>query len=494
MLFTSLHFLIFFPIVVLIYFSIPHRFRWILLLISSYYFYMSWKAEYAILLLVSSLIDYFAALEIHKSENKSKRKIILILALSGNLALLFAFKYLNFFSEQTRLLLNHFSIAHHIPALNILLPIGISFYTFQSMSYSIDVYTRKIEPTKHLGPYMVYTSFFPQLVAGPISRAGNLLPQFFEKHNFDYERIVNGLKIALWGFFLKVVIADRLAIVVDQVYNNVSNYAGIPLILASYFFAFQVYCDFAGYSFIAIGTAQILGITIMDNFKRPYLAKNISEFWRRWHISLSTWFRDYIFTPLYLYTKRKKYLMTLTAQTQHNMSFLTSTFIGVTLLGLWHGADWKFILFGMYHGTLVPLYYFTSKYWNKMYKPLQILLTFNLVVFSLIIFRANSISDLIYIITHLFTNIAYVVLHFYQIGTGQGIIGIFLGLDKAELLIALISISFLVFIELVREKISLLQTLNTKPVIIRWSCYLGIIFAILLFGMFSGRQFIYFQF
>lgn len=494
MLFNSLHFLIFFPVVVLLYFSIPYRFRWILLLASSYYFYMSWKAEYAILLVISTLVAYFSALQIHKHESKVKRKFFLGLTLFTNLGLLFTFKYFNFFNEQIRLLFNHFNTPLHIPALNVLLPIGISFFTFQSLSYVIDVYVGRIQPTRHLGIFALYKSFFPQLVAGPIERAGHLLPQLFEKHDLDYKRIVDGLKIMLWGFFLKIVIADRLALLVDKVYNDVLSYTGPSLIAATYFFAFQVYCDFAGYSIIAIGTAKILGFDLVDNFRRPFFSKNIAEFWRRWHISLSSWFRDYAFTPFYMYIKKKKCLANLPITTQHNISFFISTIITVTLLGLWHGAHWKFILFGMYHGSLVPLYHLTKNYWDKMNKYVQIFLTFHMVVFSFIIFRANSMSDLIYIITHIFTNMGQTFSYFYHLNIGKAVVGDFLGLETPdELLIVGGFILAILFIELLQEKIQIIEFLRTRPTL-RWAGYLIITLGILLFGIFDKTPFIYFQF
>ena len=298
MLFNSLHFLIFFPIVIVIYFCIPHKYRWILLLFASYYFYMSWKAEYVILILISTIIDYFVAIKISREDNEKMRKIYLLLSIITNIGLLISFKYLNFISSSVSEFLQLFSIQFSPIILDVLLPVGISFYTFQTLSYTIDVYRRRIKPERHFGIFAVYVSFFPQLVAGPIERGKNLLPQFLEKHYFDYIRVTNGLKLMLWGFFKKIVIADRLAVVVNAVYNNPTEFTGAPLILATVFFAFQIYCDFSGYSDIAIGTAQVMGYNLMDNFKRPYFAGSISEFWQRWHISLSTWFRDYLYIPL----------------------------------------------------------------------------------------------------------------------------------------------------------------------------------------------------
>src|SRR3989339_515424 len=274
MLFNSLHFLIFFPLVVVLYFSIHHKYRWILLLVSSYYFYMSWKAEYIILIIISTLIDYFVGLKIEQTDNQSKRKRYLIFSLASNLGILFLFKYFNFFSDSFRVLLAQFSIPFNEMHLQFILPVGISFYTFQTLSYTIDVYRRRIEPEKHLGRFALYVSFFPQLVAGPIERAQNLLPQFQEEKKFDYTRVTDGLKLMLWGFFKKIVIADRLSLFVNVVYSDVYNYTAPYFIIATLFFAFQIYCDFSGYSDIAIGSAQVMGYRLMDNFRRPYYAKS----------------------------------------------------------------------------------------------------------------------------------------------------------------------------------------------------------------------------
>mgnify|MGYP002035796933 CR=1 FL=1 len=480
MLFNSIHFLIFFPIVVAIYFSIPHRFRWILLLISSYYFYMSWKAEYVILIMISTLIDYFLAIQIHKSAIRARKKVFLVLSLCGNLGLLFAFKYFNFFSDSVRELLMSFSIQLQPMTLKVLLPVGISFYTFQTIGYTIDVYRGKIKPEKHLGIFAVYVSFFPQLVAGPIERAKNLLPQFFVKQFFDYKRITDGLKVMLWGFFLKVVIADRLAIVVDAVYNNPLEYTGIPLILATVFFAFQIYCDFAGYSFIAIGAAQVMGIKLMDNFKRPYHSKSISEFWRRWHISLSSWFRDYLYIPL-------------GGNRVSIPRWYLNLFIVFLVVGIWHGANWTFIVWGVIHGFYLIFSAITKNIrsqiankiglakFPKLHMFLQMAITFTLVNIGWIFFRANTLSDAAYILTHLFS------------GWGSKIT--FGGVMTHEgLIIAVISILFMEFVHLLQEHIKMRQFLSDKPILVRWSILLILILGIALFGVFESRQFIYFQF
>ena len=293
--FNSIQFIIFFIFVIVFYFILSHKYRWILLLFSSYYFYMCWKPEYIFLILFSTIVDYYCGLKMEGAQNRTYKKLFLTLSLFTNLSVLFAFKYLNFFSDSIRYILNEFNIFYNIPYFNVLLPVGISFYTFQTLSYTIDVYRGQKKAEKHLGIFALYVSFFPQLVAGPIERSTRLLPQFKKENSFDYLRFKNGLLLMLWGFFKKIVIADRLAVLVNTVYNNPIDYQGITLIIATIFFAFQIYCDFSAYSDIAIGASKIMGYDLMKNFNRPYFSKSIAEFWRRWHISSGSWFRDYLY-------------------------------------------------------------------------------------------------------------------------------------------------------------------------------------------------------
>lgn len=298
MLFNTIDFAIFLPAVVLIYYLIPPKFRWVLLLAASYYFYMSWKVEYILLIVVSTLVDYFSGIRMGKLEERRSRLPWLILSLCINLGLLFSFKYFNFASENLNVLFSKVGLAGKIPMHELLLPVGISFYTFQTLSYSIDVYFGRQKAEKHLGYFALYVSFFPQLVAGPIERYSRLAPQLRERHILSYDNLVNGLRLILYGLFIKMVIADNISPIVDQVYANPENYASGHVLTGIFLYSFQIYSDFFGYSTIAIGSALLLGVRIMDNFKSPYLAKNISEFWQRWHISLSTWFRDYLYFPL----------------------------------------------------------------------------------------------------------------------------------------------------------------------------------------------------
>jgi alginate O-acetyltransferase complex protein AlgI len=336
---------------------------------------------------------YIAALQIQKTEIKSKRKAWLMLSLIVNLGALFLFKYLNFFADSTRAIFEQFNIFYNSPAFNILLPVGISFYTFQTLSYTIDVYRGSMKAEKDYALFALYVSFFPQLVAGPIERATNLLPQLSKFNKFDYQRIASGLRLMLWGMLKKVVVADRLAIYVNQVYNNVDDYSGLPLLFATVFFAFQIYADFSGYSDIAIGGARVMGVDLMTNFKRPYLSRSIKEFWARWHISLSTWFRDYLYIPL-------------GGNRVVKWRWYYNLFITFLISGLWHGANWTFVIWGALHGTyliaeiFIKNKQFTAEIPFKVKHVFRVVVTFAFVLVSWVFFRANSIQDVGYIMTN----------------------------------------------------------------------------------------------
>ena len=344
MLFNSLNFLIFFPIAALLYWVLPHKVRWVWLLIASYYFYMCWNASYALLLATSTLITYLSGLLIGKAnrvKNEKKRvrlrKFWVFLSFTLNLGILFFFKYFSFAVDNLNLILNALHMKLITPDFDVLLPVGISFYTFQALSYTVDIYRGDLPPERNLGKYALFVSFFPQLVAGPIERSKNLITQLHEKHTFCYTEVKNGLLLMLWGFFQKLVIADRAAILVNQVFNQYNEYAGFQIAIAVLLFAMQIYCDFAGYSNIAIGAAHVMGFSLMKNFDRPYFSKSIPEFWRRWHISLSTWFRDYLYIPMGGNRKGtfRKYFNVM-------VTFLAS--------GLWHGASWNYVAWGLLHG------------------------------------------------------------------------------------------------------------------------------------------------
>ena len=299
MLFNSLAFAVFLPIVFILFWAMPQKHRWIVLLLSSYYFYMSWNVKYVVLILFTTVVSYVTALLMEKTEQKKTRRLLLVAALMASLGVLFVFKYFNFLSESLNAVFTRFAIPLHPITLKLMLPVGISFYTFQTLSYVIDVYKGEVKAEKHFGRYGAFISFFPQLVAGPIERTSNLLPQMNkEKFTFSYDNAAYGLKLMAWGFFKKLVIADNLAVYVDQIFNDVHYYSGFSVLLAVFFFTLQIYCDFSGYSDIAIGTARLFDIRLMTNFKSPYFSNSIREFWSRWHISLSTWFRDYVYIPM----------------------------------------------------------------------------------------------------------------------------------------------------------------------------------------------------
>jgi alginate O-acetyltransferase complex protein AlgI len=498
MLFNSLDFLIFFPIVVMLYFMIPHKYRWILLLAGSYYFYMCWKPEYIVLIILSTLIDYMSGWQIHRAHQKAKKVFFLCLSLLTNLGLLFSFKYLNFFSDSIRSIFEQFSVNMDIPMLNILLPVGISFYTFQTLSYTIDIYKGKIKPEKHFGIFAVYVSFFPQLVAGPIERAKNLLPQFAEKHNFDYKRVTDGLKLMLWGFFKKIVIADGVAAAVGLAFDNPGNKSGAVMLLATLLFAFQIFCDFSGYSDIAIGAAQVLGFKLMTNFRRPYHANSISDFWARWHISLSTWFRDYLYIPLG--GNRVKI-----------PRWYLNVFIVFLVSGLWHGANWTFVVWGALHGFYLVFSLVTKKVRARIIKGIkldklpklhyawQMLVTFVLVNLGWIFFRAKTIQDA-WLITKRIglylwsvpgliiakTNIEEIV-DFANWETKLKLTNIDLGIIFGAILL-------MELVHVLQSQKSVRQFLSDKPRALRWAIYIILIMSILIFAPQGEREFIYFQF
>lgn len=481
MLFNSLHFALFFPIVVASYFLIPARFRWVPLLAASYYFYMAWRVEYALLMLASTLIDYVAAIWIEKTPGKRGRTAILVLALTLNLGLLFFFKYYNFavtvFQDLSELLGTPF----HPTTLSVLLPVGISFYTFQSMSYTIDVYRGQIKAERRFGMFALYVSFFPQLVAGPIERCGHLLPQFYERKTFDLERIRDGLLIMGAGFFKKVVIADRLAIYVNAVYSDPTNYTGLPFVIAAYAFTFQVFADFSGYSDIAIGSAKVMGYDLMTNFNRPFHARSMAEFWRRWHISLSTWFRDYIYFPMggNRHGRLRHYLNVFTV-------FMIS--------GLWHGANTTFVIWGALHGMYLIVGDITKPYRDRITRVLfpgrlqsvhavvQMIITFHLFGAALILFRAQSVDDAIVLVSS--------TLRDFSINRER----LFLPLEPGELVIAALAIVAMEIVHILMERKPMIERTRAWPLPVRWAGYAALALVIVALGIFSRQQFVYFQF
>lgn len=479
MLFNSVAFLLFFPTVVIIYFALPHRLRWLWLLAASLFFYMYWQVSYGFLLLATASVDYLAGRGMGRTRSAAMRKGLLCFSLISNLGILFFFKYYNFFSQVLTDGLQRLQVTCPLPVSQFILPVGISFYTFQSLSYTIDVYRGIIPVESHFGRFLLYVTFFPQLVAGPIERAKNLLPQLMEKFAFDYERVTSGLKLMAWGFFKKLVIADRLAVYVNTVYGQPQDFTGWPVWLATYFFAFQIYCDFSGYSDIAIGAARVMGFTLMENFHRPYYAKSIREFWHRWHISLSTWFKDYLYVPL-------------GGNRVAVWRWQVNLFLVFLISGLWHGANWTFLVWGALHGFYSLFAVWTAagrkaltarlglKRWPGLLKLMRVGITFHLVCFAWIFFRADTLADALTLIQNMLIFSA----------DHQPV-----ALGKVEMAVAIAAPLILESVQWVQRRGSIGRLLREKPAVLRWALYSGLLLLILLFGsMATEQQFIYFQF
>ncbi len=482
MLFNSLSFAIFLPIVFVIYWAVPHRFRWGLLLVASYYFYMSWDVKYVVLIVLTTLVSFLCGLGLERCKQKKTKKKIVALTLIICLGVLFFFKYFNWVGNSFVSLLQMLVIPAHEMTLKIMLPVGISFYTFQTLSYVIDVYRGDIAAEHHFGKYATFVSFFPQLVAGPIERPENLLPQIKKARSFSYEKATYGMKLMALGYFKKLVIANGISSYVDAVYVDVSAYTGFSFVCATVLFAIQIYCDFSGYSDIAIGSAKLFGIDLMTNFKSPYFSKSIREFWKMWHISLSTWFRDYVYIPLggNRCSKLRNHLNLL-------ITFLLS--------GLWHGADWTFVIWGGLHGTgqiienTLPKQKTPASHLGRIFKNfLSTLLIFSFCCFTWIFFRAESIQDAIYIITHLFEGLASPVQYCMEGLTSMGLF--------AKRLFEIAFTIFLLFAyDFASRDTDLIQKSKALPGIARWAIYLLLLFVILVFTPIENNsEFIYFQF
>lgn len=496
MLFNSFNYLIFFPLVVLLYFVIPVKYtkvRNLWLLIASYYFYMNWNAAYALLLFGSTLVTYLAGILIDKTKQMNRiavAKWILGGSFAVNLGILFFYKYANFFAQNINRILGMTGSDRSIPVFDILLPVGISFYIFQALGYTMDVYRGKTAVTKNLLRYMLFVSFFPQLVAGPIERSYNLLGQFDEEHRFDVDRVREGLLIMLWGLFMKIVIADNVAGYVNVVYENYVAYTGVEIILATMLFAFQIYCDFGGYSYLAIGSAKVLGFTLMENFHAPYQAISVKDFWSRWHKSLTTWFTDYLYIPLGGNRKGKirKYI---------------NTFIVFFVSGMWHGAAWSYVLWGVLNGVYMIIEDATKSLREKIKTICKVdesrfsyrlgcgLLTFALVDFSWLFFRAEGIGHAIDILKQMVLS-----LQFEQI---FGLAVNRMGFSMQLLVALLVAFALLFTVDILIDKGKDVSKLVLEQGIwFRWLVYLGLLFMIMTFGAygmdFTQTEFIYFQF
>ena len=473
MLFNSWQFALFFPIVFALYWGLPHRFRIGLILTASYYFYMSWNVKYVVLILFTTIVSYFAALLISKTDSTRTKKAILILSLIACLGVLFVFKYFNFFAGAVVDFMSLFTIHLHPMTLKLLLPVGISFYTFQTLGYVIDVYRGTTQPERNFWVYAAFISFFPQLVAGPIERTNNLLPQIKAAHEFNYQQAVYGIKLMTWGFFKKLAVADVLAVYVDRAFFDVYSYQGFSLLLAVFFFTVQIYCDFSGYSDIARGCSKMLGIELMENFRSPYFASSLREFWSRWHISLSTWFRDYVYIPLG---------GNRCGKFRHNMNLLVTFMIS----GLWHGASWTFVVWGMLHGlgqVLENAFTPKSKHEpHELTRLVRTLVTFVFVMLAWVFFRAQSLSEAVYVFGHMFT-------------VKSGIRKLDININKLVLFLVLTCVLFVH--DYISFKHDAIDMISSQNIIIRWLVYNALI--VLTFFTYvtlavTNASFVYFQF
>ncbi len=498
MLFNSYQFLLFFPIVTLIYFVIPKKIKHIWLLVASYYFYMCWNALYVILLLFTTAVTFLFGILMDRIEHKEwpakkitkHKKWYVAGSFVLNLAVLFYFKYTNFAIETLNSLLATIHVNLTINKFDILLPVGISFFTFQALSYTMDLYRGEIYAEKNFFRYALFVSFFPQLVAGPIERSKNLLKQLATPAKFKFDNLREGLLLMIYGFFLKIVLADRISIFVDTVYGDTQMYGGVYLIVATVLFAFQIYCDFAGYSTIAMGASKILGIQLMENFNAPYLAVSVTDFWRRWHISLSTWFKDYLYIPLggNRYGKARKHVNKM-------IVFLAS--------GLWHGAEWSYVIWGGVNGIyqvigecLMPIrdklvQVFHLKRETFSHKIYRIIGTFILVDFSWIFFRASNIQQAIDVVKSIFTVYNPWILFddsLYNCGLG-----------RKDFNVMLISLLILVLMDVFKNRgIKVRLKIMEQEYWFRWFFIVAAITLILIFGIwgnaYEASSFIYFQF
>ena len=496
--FTTFSFAVFFPIVVLCFYIMPKRARQLWLLVASYYFYMGWSAQYALLIFASTVTTFGCGLLLErcKEDSQGKKKLVLVSSLLINLGILVFFKYFYFLHDTVDTILSYFGMGIGESRLQIILPVGISFYTFQAIGYTIDVYRGDVKAERNFIRYALFVSFFPQLVAGPIERSGHLLSQIQEitdknKRQWDFEKVTSGLLLMLWGYFLKMVIADRAAIFVDSVFDYYYMAQGASLLVAAILFSVQLYCDFASYSTIAIGAARVLGIELIPNFAAPFLSRSIGEFWRRWHISLSQWLRDYVYIPLggSRCSKIRKYRNTL-------ITFFVS--------GLWHGASWHYVLWGTLQGVFIvigdilrPVKQSVAKKCNMRtetfgIKAVQTICTFALFTFSLVLFRAETVRDGLYYLQRMVTH--FDIWSFFD----EALLN--LGLDRKEIHVLLFGIVLMVIVDFYYQfkKAYFDQMVKSQCLAVQYIVTIALFLMILVFGIYGeaydATQFIYFQF
>lgn len=471
---NSVPFFLYFLTTLLIFHLVSYRWKWIVLLLGSYIFYAIIDIRYIALLAASTLLDYYITLYISPQANHGRKKFLLWISLFSNIATLFAFKYIGFFGDFAVSLLDLIGVSVQIPHINIITPLGISFFIFKKMSYVIDVYRGDYPPEESLGYFALYVSFFLEILAGPIDRARNLIPQI--KNNPEI-RTINfnaAFMLILWGLFLKVVVADRLSLYTDAIFNNVNQHSGPSLIIAAYFYTFQIYCDFAGYTNIVLGCGKLLGINLMENFNLPYHSQSISEFWRRWHMTLSYWLRDYLYIPL-----GGNRVSVLKRCINYLVIFI--------LCGLWHGANFTFVVWGSIHGFFLITSLLSRSFRESMInffklpenylKVLRIFITFHLVTFAWIFFRANTLQDAWMFIARLITDWGRVFI------------------DSTTMVYGILGIVVVLIIDTLRYRGSItLEKFTQYPAIVRWPCYYILIFAIIIIGVESNNAFIYYQF
>lgn len=482
MLFTTINFLYFFLFVITAFFISPQRFRWSILLLASAYFYSTLKTEYLLFLYIPIIIVYFISLKLEKIIHGKKRKALFISGIISSLLLLFTFKYLDFVINT---IYSTFDIPDYVP-IGLILPIGISFYTFKLLSYLADVYYERIPAEKHFGIFALYVSFFPQLLAGPIDRAGKFIPQLKDRVKFDLERIFSGLNLFVWGFFKKAVVSNRLSLFSDQVFAAPAEQSGLNLLFGLYFYSFQIYCDFSGYSDMAIGISRILGYKSMENFNFPYFSKNLTQFWNRWHISLSTWLRDYLFLPIAYFILRKVKAPKIAGIRTEAAAYAGGITITMFLGGLWHGASWTFVIWGLLHGFYLSFSHLTKKI-RKMvrkktsirklpifYNLMSILLTFHLVTLSWVFFRSPSFNS--------------AVIYLKNLGFSQSSNG------NVHLYFTLIFVIILIIIELFIYNKEKLKFMVKIPLELKIVVYVLFLIFIIIFSVDNANEFIYFQF
>lgn len=501
MLFDSLEFLLFLPAIIVLYYLLPHKVRWVFLLVASYFFYASWKIEFLTLIIYSTVVDYFISIKIDKTADKLKRKIYLWISLVSNFGVLFLFKYFNFFIGS-RNFFRDFAGQH--PKVDLVttvfeygVPVGISFYTFQTVSYTLDVYYGKIKPEKNIGKFALFVSYFPQLVAGPIERFSNLHKQIFAHHKLTYQNLSHGFRLVVYGLFVKMVIADNLAPIVDLVFSNPLAYSQLDNTIGLLFFSIQIYADFNGYSLIAIGVAKIMGVNLMDNFKTPYFSTSIKEFWNRWHISLSTWFRDYLYIPL-------------GGNKSSYFRWLINIMIVFTVSGIWHGANFTFVIWGLIHGIAYIIESITTRNKKNQVKNYFIsginwIKTFTVVNLAWVFFRSDTLANAYLTVGRIFgytpsqeayinitklekSNPTEVSLNYFNNYSQQ----LEKSLDINPIFIILIVVAIIFDLWIKKSRFD--KKIDTYSFTVRWVIYAILIFIIMALSGSEFYQFIYFQF